>query len=420
MRSIALGLLLLLTACTGGGTPTLGGGQPGLAVAQASLRGGAPLIALQVVGTLLAKQPGNDDARIIQGEALTQLGRLDEAATSFSTVLQHDPASAGALIGLGRVRLASDPASAEVLFLEALQREPRNAIALNNLGISRDLQGHHGDAQAAYSQALAANPSMSAARVNLALSMAMQGRSRDAVQLLRPLASDPGASRQVRHDMAAVLTMNGDKAEAAAILSKDMSADEVRQAMDAYSNGRAFTSGGVPGKPPPPRESTSRETKPRESVQRESVQREPPPGEPAPVVVAQPVAAAPRADAIAPVSTPVAPAPEPGPAAVSPAPAPAPVTPASTPAAPQASVSTGAPMVQLTAAVSADAAQAEWRRLQQHMPGVMDGRQPIIAKAERNGQTFWRLRVGGFADAGQATAFCERLHAGGGSCVVTR
>jgi hypothetical protein len=74
----------------------------------------------------------------------------------------------------------------------------------------------------------------------------------------------------------------------------------------------------------------------------------------------------------------------------------------------------------LAAAVSADAAQAEWRRLQQHMPDVMDGRQPIIARVERNGQSFWRLRVGGFADAGQASAFCERLHAGGGACVVTR
>jgi Flp pilus assembly protein TadD len=406
MRSIALGLLILLTACSGGGVSTIGGGQPGLSVAQAALRGGAPLIALQVVGTLLAKNPGNDDALVIQGEALTQLGRLDEAASSFSTVLQHDPASVGAHIGLGRVRLASDPATAEVLFLEALQREPRNAVALNNLGIARDLQGHHADAQTAYREAMAANPSMTAARVNLALSLAMQGQPRDAVQLLRPLASDAGASRQVRHDLAAVLTMNGDKAEATAILSKDMSADEVRQAMDAYGNGRAFMSSGLPAAAPSSRDSASRESP------RDSVQRAPPPADPAPVAASLPVAVTPGSSAVASASVPVTPA--------SMGSAPTPVAPASEPAAMQESATSGAPLVQLAAAVSADAAQAEWRRLQQHMPDVMDGRQPIIARVERNGQSFWRLRVGGFADAGQASAFCERLHAGGGACVVTR
>jgi Flp pilus assembly protein TadD len=403
MRSIALGLLILLAACSGGGVSTIGGGQPGLSVAQAALRGGAPLIALQVVGTLLAKNPGNDDALIIQGEALTQLGRLDEAAASFSTVLQHDPASVGAHIGLGRVRLASDPATAEVLFLEALQREPRNAVALNNLGIARDLQGHHGDAQTAYRQAMAANPSMTAARVNLALSLAMQGQPRDAVQLLRPLASDAGASRQVRHDLAAVLTMNGEKAEATAILSKDMSADEVRQAMEAYSSGRGLMSSGLPAAAPSGRETASRAS-PGESVQRASLS-----SDPARAAASLPVAAPPGSDAVASTSMPVTPA----------SIGPAPVTPAA-PAAAQESATSGAPLVQLAAAVSADAAQAEWQRLQQHMPDVMDGRQPIIAKVERNGQTFWRLRVGGFADAGQASAFCERLHAGGGACVVTR
>jgi len=229
---------MLLAACGGRGLSTLGSGQPGIDVAQAALRGGSPQIALQIAGNILATSPNSDPALIIQGEALTALGRLDEAATSFSTVLQHDPASVGAHVGLGRVRLASDPSGAEALFLEALQREPRNAVALNDLGIARDLQGRHGDAQAAYRQALAANPDMSAAQVNLALSLAMSGQSRDAVQLLRPMASDPGASRQLRHNLAAVLTMAGDKAEAERILSADLTPGEVLQALEAYAAAR--------------------------------------------------------------------------------------------------------------------------------------------------------------------------------------
>jgi len=113
MRSIALGFLILMTACSGGGTPSLGGGQAGVGVAQAALRGGSPQIALQIAGSILARDANNDAVLIIQGEALTQLGRLDEAAASFSVALQHDAASVGAHIGLGRVRLASDPAAAE-------------------------------------------------------------------------------------------------------------------------------------------------------------------------------------------------------------------------------------------------------------------------------------------------------------------
>ena len=50
---------------------------------------------------------------------------------------------------------------------------------------------------------------MTAAQVNLALSLAMSGQAGDAVQLLRPLASKPDASQQMRHDMAAVLMMSG-------------------------------------------------------------------------------------------------------------------------------------------------------------------------------------------------------------------
>jgi Flp pilus assembly protein TadD len=394
-------------------------------VAQAALRGGSPQIALQVAGSILARDPTNDAALIIQGEALTQLGQLDEAAASFSVVLQHDAASVGAHIGLGRVRLASDPASAEGLFLEALQREPHNAVALNNLGIARDLQGRHADAQTAYRSAIAANPDMTAAQVNLALSLAMGGRSGDAVQLLRPLASDPGASRQVRHDMAAVLTMGGNRAEAETILSKDLAPQEVRQALDGYAAGRPTAAAGpvnagpVPGNSPP-----LAPARPTTAVQNAASAQTP---EPAATVA--PAPAAPQAQTTASVQ-PAEPAPMSAPVqAAQPAQTTAPVQP-SAPAPVQTAhteqttasriMPAGTLQVQLTASASEDAAQAEWRRLQQQMPDAMGGRQPSVTKVERDGKVFWRLRTAGFADTDQATAFCERIHAAGASCIILR
>jgi Flp pilus assembly protein TadD len=235
VRCIVACLLVLLAACGTRGSPLLRSGEPSIDVAQAALKSGSPDIALQITNTILEKDPGNETALVTQGDALTTLGRLDEAAASFTRILQRNPASVDARIGLGRIRLGSDPAAAEVLFLEALQHEPRNAVALNDLGIARDLQRRHADAQTAYARALAANPGMSAAQVNMALSLAMSGRSRDAIQLLRPLASDPGAPRKLRHNLAAVLVMGGDKAEAERILSKDMPPEEVRQAVEAYA-----------------------------------------------------------------------------------------------------------------------------------------------------------------------------------------
>jgi hypothetical protein len=74
--------------------------------------------------------------------------------------------------------------------------------------------------------------------------------------------------------------------------------------------------------------------------------------------------------------------------------------------------------VQLAAAPSESAAQAEWQRLQKQMPQLLSDRQPIVAKVELNGQVFWRLRTGGFADASAAAAFCDHVRNAGVACVA--
>ncbi len=373
MRGVTLVLLALLVACSPRGTTGVGDGPPGLSVADAAMRGGSPEVALQIVDTVLAKNPNNEAALLTQGEALTELRRTDEASVSFTRALAQNPASVGAHIGLGRIRLASDPAGAEALFLEALQREPRNAVALNDLGIARDLQGNHAGAQDAYRQALGVAPDMSAAQVNLALSLAMSGQSRDAIQLLRPLATGAGASQQMRHDLAAVLTMGGDKTEAARILSQDLSASEVQQAMNAFSAGGGVATANL--LTPAPAAADAR---------------------PAPAAVATPAPAAVAADA-RPAAEPVR------------------VTPEA--AMPSRTKVAGTKEVQLAATPSEEAAQAEWRRLQEQVPQLLGDHQPIVTKVELDGRVFWRLRTDGFANASEVTAFCGRLRAAGTACV---
>ena len=398
LRGVALSLLILLAACSRGSNG-VGSGPPGIDVADAALKGGSPEIALQIATNILATHPGNEDALLTKGDALTALGRNDEAAAAFSAVLAVNSTSVGANIGLGRLRLGTDPALAERLFLQALHHEPRNEVALNDLGIARDLQSRHTDAQAAYRQALGIDPEMSAAQVNLALSLAMSGQSYDAEQLLRPLADRPGASQQTRHDLAAVLMMSGDKAEAAQILSKDLPPDQVQEALRAFAsaqpNAAAAMMGVAPAPLPVPNSSTP--VSPRPPVAQGSAAAAPAPPPPGPAIVPTPTAM-PTTDARA---------------------APAPSAPPTQGAQSAVTPAAGVVQVQLAGPVpSKTAAQVKWDRLARAFPDELAQREPIMAEVQEHGQTVWRVRAGGFTDDGAASSFCERVRATGTSCKV--
>ena len=145
----------------------------------------------------------------------------------------------------------------------------------------------------------------------------------------------------------------------------------------------------------------------------------PPPEAPAPQALRAPPPPVPAQPLVA--ATPLPPAVAPAPAAAKPTvekPAPATeqrvtaVTPErNAPAAKQA-------LVQLAAVSSEEAAKLEWQRLEKRMGDLFSHHQPSFTKIERNGQTLWRLRTGGFSDVAQATAFCERVRAKGAGCAV--
>jgi Flp pilus assembly protein TadD len=234
-RKNILVLSLVLCGCTTSqGIAPRADAKAGLDVAAAALAGGAPGVALDLANHVLAGQPRNEKAMLVQAASLTALGRDAEARASYAHALAIDPHDAAANIGLGRLLLPDDPVRAETLLLEALHNNPRNAVALNDLGVAQDLRGDHTAAQNNYGLALAADSSMHAAEVNLALSMALTGRAPDAVRRLAPLASAPGASRRVRHDYAAALALAGDRAQAATVMAADMPPDEAARAVAAY------------------------------------------------------------------------------------------------------------------------------------------------------------------------------------------
>ena len=72
--------------------------------------------------------------------------------------------------------------------------------------------------------------------------------------------------------------------------------------------------------------------------------------------------------------------------------------------------------VQLGAEPSKEAAQTQWRRLQERMPALLGDRQPTFSKLVRGGKTVWRVRTGGFETEEAASQFCARVRAEGGAC----
>ena len=118
----------------------------------------------------------------------------------------------------------------------------------------------------------------------------------------------------------------------------------------------------------------------------------PPPPPVAPITVAAPISVAP-------------------PPAI---PAAAPAVPAAVPAAPQKFSG----QVQLAATADEGGAEAAWTAAQRKAPDLLTGKSPIILPAVVNGQSVWRVRLSGFATAGDAQAFCAQLTAKGAACVV--
>jgi len=98
------------------------------------------------------------------------------------------------------------------------------------------------------------------------------------------------------------------------------------------------------------------------------------------------------------------------------APAPPPASAAPGTAAP--AQQSGPAQVQLAATPNEPGAEAAWTALQARLPGLLGGKTPEILPAVVDGQSIWRLRLGGFSSQDDAKAFCASVIAKGAACTV--
>jgi cell division septation protein DedD len=89
--------------------------------------------------------------------------------------------------------------------------------------------------------------------------------------------------------------------------------------------------------------------------------------------------------------------------------------------APVAPSATGAWTVQISSQKSQSDAIASFQALQRRHAATLSGLKPSIKQADLGDKgTYYRVRVGSWASRDAATAFCVKLKATGGDCVVVR
>lgn len=426
-HALPLAALLGVTACGTSGSRV----SDQVRLSGVMLSSGATDAALYAADEAIAKNPRDAAALEARGNALAAMDRVEEAQDAYLRALAISPSAIGPRLALGRLQIRLDPAAAEVTLLEVVKRDPRNVAALSNLGVARDLQNRHAEAQQAYRTALAVEPGNLGTQTNLGLSLVLAGQMAEAITVLRPLAELPNPSEVVIENLAIALAATGDVGEASRQLARIMPQDQVAQAISSYRRVPvAQASSAAPAPPVPAAPAPA------------AVAAAPPPAAPipaapipaapapAPVAVAAPVVP-PEAPRVAPepVAVAAAPAPQPLPQpVVQPTPEPAPRVAASEPppgpAVPIAAMAPPRPLTRAEAsathaqlAMGATPAEAmeTWQALRAKLGERSEPPAEIVSMAY-HGKGMFALRTGPFPQQAGAAGFCADVRALGGEC----
>jgi Flp pilus assembly protein TadD len=184
-------------------------------IGMAARNGGDLANALGVFRRAAQIEPLNPAPLAAAGDVLLQMGNVNEAIVSYNNALLRDQRYLPALIGLAKADLRSGkPELAMEPLSTAYALSPNDPKVMLLLGVTKDLAGEHGEAQAWYRLGLGAAPGDPALATNLALSLALSGDFANAIVILQPIALAPSGSAQERQTLALIYGLRGNIAEA--------------------------------------------------------------------------------------------------------------------------------------------------------------------------------------------------------------
>jgi Flp pilus assembly protein TadD len=209
--------------------------------ARAARAGGENEAAVRLYRSAISVTPpdgGQQALRLELGELLLQMQQTNDAflvVTQAIDAATDDATRARGYVVLGHVlQRLNRYAESVVLYEMALALNPGSPRALVGRGVALDRQGMHEQAQASYQDALAIEPENVSAMNNLALSYAFAGNFAKAVEILHPMATAPGATPQLRQNLALVYGLMGNQELAASISRRDLDEATVRANLRFY------------------------------------------------------------------------------------------------------------------------------------------------------------------------------------------
>jgi len=171
--------------------------------------------------------------------SLRVLGRHEDAERVLLQALREQPQNLDLTEEMAKTLIASGRLRDGVQLIEQIASRPnidkaRSARLYSAMGVAFDRAENHQKAQAQYRRALQAEPHNAMALNNMGLSYAMDGKLDQAEKTLRQALVSPTASTQVRQNLAMVLALKGGTDEATRLVSQDLPPSMVRQTVGYY------------------------------------------------------------------------------------------------------------------------------------------------------------------------------------------
>jgi Flp pilus assembly protein TadD len=185
--------------------------------------------AVQHLGTLYQRKSDDKGIAVALARNMRYSGQAQGAADIMQNQLSRLPNDPDLVIELGKDYLAADRVPLALRVLEQGQTQASSRWELfATKAVALDTLGRSGEAQAAYGRALELSPDNPAVLNNLGLSQALAGRLDEGIATLSRAADLPTAPAQLRQNLALLLALKGDGAQAEKLTRNDLSPETAR------------------------------------------------------------------------------------------------------------------------------------------------------------------------------------------------